>query len=248
MISKGPLMGKKIALLEKEWFPWRRNRLVRGRPAFFPGCNLVNFLPRTARETVKLFNALDAGWLYACCGKPLQMANDEQASDRVLERIKGQLTAAGVTELIVACPNCHAVFQKALGIPVKDIFTFLKEREIPCVIRGTALQTFPPCPDRGTGTIRKAISEWTGGPVQEAAGLPCCGLGISDPEKSRKALATIRSAGLKMSPYCASCYGHLKAGGVDMEPHILSVGLGLAEAPSQGLHKAFNRMRPWFWK
>lgn len=240
--------GKKLSNLEKEWFPWQTGSLVPGQPAFFPGCNLVNFLPETAKKTAQIFKELNGGWLYDCCGKPLQLAGDKAAAARVTDRINSRLKTAGVTELIVACPNCLFVFKRSLEIPVRDIYTFLKERGVPCALKEKTIQTFPPCPDRGSGEIRSAISKWTGKEIREASGLPCCGLGIADPHKARNALDKIRTDGQGLSPYCASCYGHLTRHGVQMTPHILTEGLGIKERVSQGLRKSFNRMKPWFWK
>lgn len=248
MIDKTASGAGNLSLLEKKCFPWRTQNLIQNRPAFFPGCNLVNFLPETAGETARIFRDLGAGWLYDCCGKPLQLAGDQPGASSVLGRINRQLKRAGVTELIVACPNCLSVFQNGLEIPVKDIYTFLKESGIPCALSNEVLHTFPPCPDRKTGAIRKAISIWTGAVVEGAEGLPCCGLGISNPQNSGSALKKIQSDGRILSPYCASCYGHLVRNGVKMKPHILTAGLGMSEQISKGFLKGINRLRPLFWK
>lgn len=248
MMPKTTSLGTKLSAFEKEWFPWRKNRLVSGQPAFFPGCNLVNFLPETTRETITLFRELQCGWLYDCCSKPLLLRGNASGARRVLDRINRQLREAAVTELVVACPNCYSVFKKELELPVKDIYSFLKERNVACSVPDGILHTFPPCPDRRAGTFRKAISEWTGAAVQAAANLPCCGLGIRNPQKARKALDTILLDERQLHPYCASCYGHLSKNGAVMKPHILTVGLGLSESGSAGIRQAFNRMKPWLWK
>lgn len=247
MINQDVGIAKRLSLLEKTGFPWRKSRLVQNKPAFFPGCNLVNFLPGTAREVTRLFGEQGAGWLYDCCSKPLQLAGDEAGTSAVLSRINRKLKAAGVTELIAACPNCLSVFQKGLEIPVKDIYTYLKESNIPCGLTRDAFQTFPPCPDRKTGAIQKAISAWTGAAIEPASGLPCCGLGIADPNQSGKALKKIQEDGRLMRPYCASCQGHLSRHGVKLMPHVLTEGLGLSENTAQGFWQGVNRMRPWFW-
>lgn len=248
MTSNASSFGKTLSNIEKKWFPWRKNRLVHGEPAFFPGCNLVNFLPETARATVSLMGDLHCGWLYDCCGKPLLMSGDPMGALGVLERAKDALKAAAVPELIVACPNCFTVFQKELDIPVKDIYTFLKERNIGSAVKADVLPAFPPCPDRGTGAFRKAISEWSGAVVQDAPGLPCCGLGISDPQRAKRSLDTLKGTASGLHPYCASCYGHLSSHGVPMNPHILSLGLDVKETAAQGLRKGINRTKPWGWK
>lgn len=248
MNNSNTSLGKWLSSIEKEWFPWGKNRLVSGQPAFFPGCNLVNFLPATAKKTIDVFREQNCGWLYDCCGKPLKMAGNQAAANRVLSRIKRRLKDAGVTELIVACPNCYSVFQKELDLPVKDIYTFLKERSVPCTIADDILQTFPPCPDRKTGVIRQAISHWADAEMIEATDLPCCGLGISNPQKARNARDKILADQRILSPYCASCYGHLRKSGVQIRAHILTQGLGLTEEAATGIKQGINRMRPLLWK
>lgn len=240
--------SKRLSTLEKEWFPWRRGRLVPGQPAFFPGCSLVNVLPETARKTISIFERLQCGWLYDCCGKPLQLSGNQPGARRVMDRINGQLKRANVTELVVACPNCYSVFRKGLEVPVKDIYTFLQEHNIPCVPFPEALPIFSPCPDRRSGQIRKAIEDWTGSVLEEARNLPCCGLGIPDAKQARKALDTILLDQRKLSPYCASCHGHLTRHGMKMDSHILTRGLGIREDSSKGIRKGINRMKPWFWR
>ncbi len=241
-------IGKQLSLLEKKMFPWRRSCLVPGQPAFFPGCNLVNFLPETAKEIIGVFEKLGAGWLYDCCGKPLRLSGQSVEAAQVLGRINRQLQAANVSELVVACPNCVTVFQDTLAVPVKDIYTFLNERNISYMGSCESLLTFPPCPDRQSGRMQKAIAIWAGVEVRAADNLPCCGLGIRNPAGARKAMDTILLDERALSPYCASCFGHLSKNGVVMKPHILTEGLGISERGAKGMHQALNRMKPWFWR
>lgn len=240
--------GTMLSSLEKEWFPWRKNRLVSGKPAFFPGCNLVNFLPATAREAIEAFNRMECGWLYDCCSKPLQLAGNSVGARRVLERINRQLREAAVTELIVACPNCHATFERELEIPVRDIYAFFHEKKHPCAITAESIRVFPPCPDRKTGAIGQSVAGWTGSEILPAEALPCCGLAIGNPLKARRAVETIRADMGPLTPYCASCYGHLCRNGIPMTPHILTKGMGLAETPSKGIRQGLNRTKPLLWK
>ncbi len=240
-------LGGKISALEKEWFPWGKSRLFPGQPAFFPGCNLVNFLPATTREVMALFMEMQMGWLYDCCGRPLQLAGNSSGSNRVLRRINRKLKAAAVTELIVACPNCYLALERGLDIPVKYIYTFLKERNHPCSLSAEVIDVFPPCPDRKSGAMGRAIAQWTGSQICAAENLPCCGLAIRDPQKASQAVETIRMDERELTPYCASCYGHLRKNGINMKPHILTAGLGLSEKPSKGIRQGLNRMRPWLW-
>lgn len=244
----GDSLGKKLSNAEKRWFPWRKNRIVKGQPVFFPGCNLVNFLPHTARKTIEIVEACGGGWLYDCCGKPLSYSRDHIGVSAISDRINRKLQEAEVPEIITACPNCLDQFRKTSPIPVKDIYTFLREKDIPCESRGEKIVLFQPCPDRGSGEIVQSIALWTGMEVEPQKGLPCCGLAIQNPEKARAAVERIRTCEKKLSTCCASCAGNLSRNGVALKPHMLTEGLGLEEGAAEGPRIALNRFRPMHWK
>ncbi len=246
--KKEDSLGKIWSNAEKRWFPWGASRIIKGKPVFFPGCNLVNFLPDTARKTIEIVRSCGGGWLYDCCGKPLSYSNDHDGVSAISQRIHRVLEAAQVPELITACPNCLNQFRKTSAIPVKDIYTYLKEEGVACESMGTELALFQPCPDRGRGELVESISGWTGANVVPQEGLPCCGLAIRNQERAREAVETIRSTGGRLSTCCASCTGHLSRNGVSLEAHVLSAGLGVVESPAKGAALVLNRMRPLFWK
>jgi len=248
MYSQTASLTHKISGLEKRLFPWRAYSLEKGRPAFFPGCNLVNFLPDTSSEAVKALQALGCGWMFDCCGKPLGLSGDQEGASRILARIESAISRYGIPEMIVACPNCHQVFGKNLSIPVTDIYEFLKREGYVLPPNAAQIQVFTPCPDRGTGKIAGSIEALLGSELVSSKGLPCCGLGIKQPAKAKRALETIQKTAPEMKAYCASCYGHLTGNGVKMTGHVLSEVLGLNERPSAGIKKALNRLRPKLWK
>lgn len=247
MIDHRHSFGKRLSAQEKYRFPWRKSRLVQGRPAFFPGCNLINFLPETSREVLRIFEGAGDGWMYDCCGKPLRGMGMKAEAEVVLARIERRLVQAEVTALVVACPNCLPVFETGLSLPVMDIYTYLKERGIPCRTAPGERRVFPPCPDRREGRIRKAAETWTRSVLTPAQGLPCCGLGIAKANAANAALRKAVAGSEGLSPYCASCYGHLYRNGAQVRPHLLTEGLGLRETPAQGLSLALNRLKPLGW-
>lgn len=245
--TKGDSVGKRLSNTEKRWFPWRRNHIVKGKPVFFPGCNLVNFLPATAQKAIEAVQSCGGGWLYDCCGKPLAYSKDNNGVEAVSERVRRALEEANVLELITACPNCFHQFNKTLSMPVKDIYTFLKEQGVPCRTTPSTIALFQSCPDRRKGEWVHSIAEWTGAEVEPQKGLPCCGLAMKDPAKARAAVEVIRNSGKPLTTCCASCTGQLYRGSVAQGPHILTAGLGIAEKPAGGMTLALNRMRPMGW-
>lgn len=247
MIDQRRSLGKRLSAWEKHRFPWRKDRLVKDRPAFFPGCNLINFLPETGRSVVRVFEAAGDGWIYDCCGKPLQGMGMKAEASAVLTRVDRRLSQAGVSELVVACPNCLPVFEAGLSLPVSDIYTYLKRRGIPCRTAPGERQVFPPCPDRREGRIRRAAEAWTQLALTPSRGLPCCGLGISDAAAAEAARQKAATGAAGLSPYCASCCGHLHRSGAKLAPHLLTEGLGLGETPALGMRLALNRMKPLGW-
>src|SRR5690554_4397653 len=122
MINQSNGWASKISNLEKRLLPWKTSSLKKGRPAFFPGCNLVNFLPNTSMEAINVLETLECGWIFDCCGKPLILSGDKEGFGKVLERTENLIKEHEIPEVIVACPNCHQVFKKHLSVPVTDIY------------------------------------------------------------------------------------------------------------------------------
>lgn len=239
-----PKMGARLSGVEKRWFPWRRNNVIAGRPVFFPGCNLVNFLPRTARVVTNIVSAQGDGWLYDCCGKPLMMGRDAPGANAIVKRTRNAMLERGATELVLACPNCLEMMKKHLGLPVKDIYTYLRERNIqwsgPC----EGIRLFTPCPDRAEGAIARSIESWSGQGVSQEKGLPCCGLGEKVESSKFRFLA---EEDRMLTPACASCSGQLQRMGIALTPHALAMGLGVDEPPSSGVRVGLNRLKPMGW-
>lgn len=238
----------RLSDLEKRFFPWKVNQLVKDKPAFFPGCNMVNFMPETTLKVLEKFRENDSGFLFDCCGKPLGLKGDPQGTQLVINRIQRQLDDSNVPELVVACPNCLQVFQKKLKTPVVDIYTYLEREGIESAFRPEHIHVFTPCPDRASHSLSDAISRLTGAGITGSEALPCCGLGIKDADQAKRAMATLHREAPVMHAYCASCYGHLVQNGVPVVSHLLSELMGIKEAPSSGLRKISNRIRPRFWR
>lgn len=239
--------GRKVSCVEKRWFPWRVNRIVPGKPVFFPGCNLVNFLPQTARAAIRILATHEIGWVYDCCGKPLSIARDLNGAEAVLSRISRALEQGGATAVIAACPNCLSTLRKGLALPVQDIYTALNSLGVPWQGGVQPLTIFPPCPDRGRGELTASVGRWSGAAALPAAGLPCCGLGTAGTGSTPEALRRMRDFELTLTPCCASCTGQLQRLGVRLTPHALTMGLGVGETPAQGVMVGLNRLRPKVW-
>lgn len=248
MYSPSVTLISKISGLEKRLFPWKASSLKPGRPVFFPGCNLVNFLPQTAQTAARVLQTQDCGWMFDCCGKPLSLKGDLAGSNQILARIEARIAEYQIPEMIVACPNCHQVFSQHLSIPVTNLYEYLWRVGHPSSLETSTFEVFTPCPDRSKGQIAASIEKLTGGTLMRSEGLPCCGLGMKQPSQAKKALATIQKSDPELKAYCASCYGHLSRNGVRITGHLLTEILGLEERPSAGIKKALNRLQPKFWE
>jgi Fe-S oxidoreductase len=87
------------------------------RRVFFPGCALPGSRPES---TLALYRRLrteipDLGIVLGCCAKPSHDLGRQQHFQRKFGEIRQRLLAAGVEEVLVACPNCHKVFSQYGG-------------------------------------------------------------------------------------------------------------------------------------
>ena len=235
----------KGVLAEKRDYRYRNWKHVSSGSVFFPGCNFPSMYPKTNRALVKLFSEKGIGTVYECCGKPvaeLGFADDER---RIISEIKNRLSAAGVTEVITACPNCRSFFGGRLGVRVRSVYDKLYELGCGNVIVGD-MEFYLPCPDREEGKWIEEIRPFVKGSITINDSAQCCGLGGSAAVFEHdiadgfvKSLA--ESTGNKIYTYCASCTGRFRRCGLKSVEHVLPLIMGTGEQPD--IYKSYiNRV------
>jgi Fe-S oxidoreductase len=79
---------------------------------FFPGCSLSGSRSTT---TLKVYEALqkaipNIGMVLDCCTKPSHALGDEDYFSAMFGEMKHYLLTHGIKTVLIACPNCHKVF------------------------------------------------------------------------------------------------------------------------------------------
>jgi fumarate reductase (CoM/CoB) subunit B len=164
---------------------------------FFPGCTLASYAPELTRAVFEWLKVqgYDVGFSDLCCGKPLDSIGLSEQEDRYLDRLRNQLSIAGATRIITACPNCDYHLKIRLpGIEIQSLYSILLGAGIR--LSGDTTLTFhDSCPDRYDGKNGTEIRAILSGYEQvEMANWGkntiCCGSGgivsMIDPELSIK--------------------------------------------------------------
>lgn len=107
---------------------------------FMPGCSLSSYNPDAVAKTVsylkKCFPKFSA--VLKCCGKPTK---DIGQQDMFQERFAGLLKDiqdVNIEEMILACPNCKATFDKESDIRTYSLWEILPQIGLPEELRGKA--------------------------------------------------------------------------------------------------------------
>ena len=238
---------QRLLLLEKKNYLFRNYRGASSGPVLFPGCNFPSFYPRTTAHLSRLlWETAGIGTVLDCCGKPIYELGLEKESEAISRSLTARLRRAGVTEVIVMCPNCYAFLREHLELPVVPIYEKLRRLKL---VEGLEREEFPmflPCPDRHSREMLKSALPLLKGPVRSIRGIQCCGLGgcaaACEPELAAgfaRKLQDVQPG--TVYTYCASCAGNLTRGGAEDVRHILVELLGTGERPAEGIHSLLNR-------
>ena len=193
---------------------------------FFPGCNLPGSRPR---QTWRLFEHLrqqdpSLGMVLDCCNKPSHDLGRQEHFLAMFGEMRGWLLKHGVRRVLVACPNCHRVFDAyGQGLEVRTVYEALAEQGLPGAQAGPATVTVhDPCAVRQAEPVQRAARQ-----LAVQAGLTlremphhgpstlCCGegggVGFLFPELSRAWVEERRreADGQTVLTYCAGCAGIL---------------------------------------
>ncbi len=127
---------------------------------FFPGCTLPGTRSGITWRFYEELRALipDLGIVLDCCHKP---SHDLGRQDYFLEHFLGirqKLIARGVTEVLVACPNCFKVFER-YGAPLKTttVYEIMAENASPAPVMADRVVVHDPCPLRHHASIQNSI-------------------------------------------------------------------------------------------
>ena len=229
----------KDVLGEKKEYIFRNYRHVTSETVFFPGCNFPSMYPKTNKKISEmLYREAGIGTVYDCCGKPVSEIGFKDEEDRIVAGIKSRMESNGVTEIVVACPNCRAFLGDRLGIPVVSIYTKLHELGLGKAVVGDR-QFYVPCPDRIEKQWIEDLKPFVNGEITFVENCQCCGLGGlaigKEPEISRGFTDRIvHNSDGSISTYCASCTGRIKRNGFDEISHIITEIMETYEKPDTG--------------
>ncbi len=93
-----------------------------GRVGYFAGC-MTLLTPRTMQSMETIFRAAGEEVWWAdreggvCCGRPLKLAGEVDASEKMMECNAGLFRKHGITTLVTSCPICLKVFREDYDLP-----------------------------------------------------------------------------------------------------------------------------------
>lgn len=220
---------------EKRDYSFRNWKHVTSGAVFFPGCNFPSMYPKTNAAIVRLFKANGIGTVYECCGKPISELGFDDDENRIINGIRRRLEAAGVTEVITACPNCRSFFGDRLGVRVRSVYDKLNELGEGRILEGD-LNFYLPCPDRTERIWIGEIKPFVKGNININDSAQCCGLGgsasVLEPDLANGFVKQLgESTEKRIYTYCASCTGRFRRCGLSSAEHILPLIMDTGEKP-----------------
>ncbi|MBI4634221.1 MAG: VTT domain-containing protein [Deltaproteobacteria bacterium] len=205
---------------------------------FFPGCTLTG----TRSETT--FNIYDhlkqfipsLGIVLDCCLKISHDLGRKEYFQAMFREMKDFLVQSGVKKVIVACPNCHRIFD-AYGeeLKVSTIYEIMDEHSLPFDEKiGGTVTVHDPCPLRFSPAVHASVRSLVAKQGLTIEEMPhhgedtlCCGEGgfvtalSPDLAAKWKELRKDEAAGRRMVTYCAGCTNHLN--GITPTSHIVDL-------------------------
>jgi Fe-S oxidoreductase len=213
------------------------------RYGFMPGCSLSSYNPEAVIKTVaylsEVFPKFSA--VLKCCGKPTRDVGQQELFRERFEGLLADMQDVEIEEMIFACPNCKAVFEKESQVKCHSLWEIFPLVGLPGEARGKAKESdmvftiHDSCAARGDGAaqegIRWILSELGYRFVESEYSREktrCCGyggmVGPVNPELARKVMQR-RVETLAEYPvvtYCATCRSALVRAGRDAW-HVLDL-------------------------
>ena len=204
---------------------------------FFPGCSLSGTRPDGVNKVFAELHKVDpnVGIVFDCCLKPSHILGREQYVGAMFAEMNGWLVQQGVQEVLVACPNCQAMFDTfGSGLRVRTVWESLAESGVQLEEATGTVTVHDPCVIRNSQPVHQAVRELLirqGLTVEEmphsGQNTVCCGKGgavdMLNPElaSSWGALRKKEADGRRIITYCAGCVQSL--GGHTPTNHLVDV-------------------------
>ncbi len=205
---------------------------------FFPGCALAGTRSET---TFSIYDHLKQyiptlGIVLDCCLKISHDLGREEYFHAMFREMKDFLVRSGVKKVIVACPNCHRIFD-AYGeeLEVGTVYEVMDEHPLPVREKVRGMVTIhDPCPLRFSPAVHASVRNLVAKQGLAIEEMPhhgedtlCCGEGgfvaaLSPALAAKwKAIRKDEAAGRRMIAYCAGCTNHLD--GITPTSHIVDL-------------------------
>ncbi len=193
---------------------------------FLPGCSLSSYNPDSISKTIEYLKSVFPNFsaVLKCCGKPTRDIGQEELFQKRFAGLQEDIKDVNIEEMILACPNCKAVFDKESTTKNYSLWEILPLIGLPEELRGKALNSdimftiHDSCSARNDTAlmdgIRWILTELGYNFVESKysrENTRCCGFGGQvapvNPELSKKVTAR-RIETLENYPvvvYCSSC-------------------------------------------
>lgn len=188
---------------------------------FFPGCSLAGTRPDGVETVFANLRRIDpaVGIVFDCCMKPSHILGRESYVKAMFDEMNDWLVAHGVREVLVACPNCQAMFEvMGSGLSVRTVWEALADADVPLPKASGTVTVHDPCAIRDAAPTHRAVRTLLARqgltveemPHSEATTL-CCGKGgavdMFDPDLAASwgNLRRKEAAGRRTITYCAGC-------------------------------------------
>jgi Fe-S oxidoreductase len=233
--NKSGKSGKKLWSVELHQFLsfsgfFDKNASFGGEWAFFPGCGMAAHSPDLVMRVFQYLRGVcpDIGLFGNCCAQPA-LALGEERFLKYREILESRFRGAGVSRVIVCCPNCAAALRRIPNLEIVSIWQTLLEYMPEPKTRNFELPPLvlhDPCPARSDPKVHEAAREvlsrfgvvFTEYPANREKTL-CCGranmLMVREPERGREMLTrrVSQSSCRNIVTYCFSCVDAFKSAG-----------------------------------
>lgn len=188
---------------------------------FFPGCALSGSRPDGVTQVFATLQQIDPnmGIVLDCCLSPSHSLGQEEYVKTEFEKLRTDLVDHGVTEVLVACPNCKVMFDTlGDGLRARTVWEKLAESDLELETTSGIVTIHDPCVLRESRSVHQAVRDLLkrqGVTIEEMPHSTrktiCCGQGSGvkqlDPKlaKSWIAIRKKEAAGRRMITYCSGC-------------------------------------------